>query len=206
MAEIQGWDKEEEHDDLDPSLDDAPIVRRRITTTDAENSSVDMSRPRGEGVVEDRMEMRRAAVLQLRKQGGSLRQIAAQIRADPNLATPRYSPGHVSQDLTAALSQIRKETTADAMLLRQLELERLDELQSRFWNKALAGDYLAADKVLSIMDRRAKYLGLHEPTRYEINIEWEKLSRQQIQRIADGEDPYSVVIDAEYRVTADTQL
>lgn len=171
---------------------------------DGTEGSVDMSHPRGVKTRNIRIEKRMEYALRLRRQGASMRQIAQQISSMPEFEVPGYSAGNASGDITKELSRIRAETTSDAMLLRQLELERLDELQSRFWTKALAGDYLAADKVLSIMDRRAKYLGLHEPTRYEINIEWDKLSRTQTQRIADGEDPYSVIMDAEYTVTVET--
>jgi hypothetical protein len=41
----------------------------------------------------------------------------------------------------------------------QLELERLDELEEVFQQKASAGDTLAAMLVLEIRDRRAAYLG-----------------------------------------------
>ena len=45
-------------------------------------------------------------------------------------------------------------------MLLQLELDRLDALMRAYWDAALAGDGEAADRVLRIMDRRARYLGL----------------------------------------------
>jgi hypothetical protein len=43
------------------------------------------------------------------------------------------------------------------------ELKTLRELQAALMDKALAGEGPAADRVLAIMDRRAKLLGLYSP-------------------------------------------
>jgi transposase-like protein len=44
--------------------------------------------------------------------------------------------------------------------LRQLELDRLDLLQSSYWDQAMSGDNQAAQLVLKVMDRRGRLLGL----------------------------------------------
>lgn len=44
--------------------------------------------------------------------------------------------------------------------IRQLEADRLDRLQVALWTKAMKGDGWAVDRVLSIMERRARLLGL----------------------------------------------
>lgn len=44
--------------------------------------------------------------------------------------------------------------------LRKLELLRLDELQEVAWRFAMAGQLTGIDRVLKIMERRAKLLGL----------------------------------------------
>ena len=53
-----------------------------------------------------------------------------------------------------------------------LELARLDELQSAFWDDAVINkDIKAADEILKIMSQRARYLGLEKiaPTPDKIN-------------------------------------
>lgn len=52
--------------------------------------------------------------------------------------------------------------------VRELELGRLDKMQSRLWNRVLAGDHNADYLILKIMDRRARMLGLDAPQRTEI--------------------------------------
>lgn len=51
--------------------------------------------------------------------------------------------------------------------LRVLEADRLDRLQVAAWKAATGGDLFAIDRVLKIMDRRAKLFGLDAPTRQE---------------------------------------
>jgi hypothetical protein len=48
------------------------------------------------------------------------------------------------------------------------ELDRLDRLQRVYWPKALDGDYHALDRVLKIMEHRAKYQGLYAPARMQL--------------------------------------
>ena len=55
--------------------------------------------------------------------------------------------------------------TEGAEHLRTLEALRLDEIQAKIWDKAIAGDYRAVDRVLRIMERRAKLLGLDAPVK-----------------------------------------
>ncbi len=45
----------------------------------------------------------------------------------------------------------------------QLELDRLDKLQSAFWDRTLAGDYHAAEVVLKIVGRRCTIMGFDRP-------------------------------------------
>lgn len=51
--------------------------------------------------------------------------------------------------------------------VRALELTRLDRLVIALWPKALAGDSDAVRRVLDIMERRSKYLGLDANKRVE---------------------------------------
>lgn len=54
--------------------------------------------------------------------------------------------------------------------VRELELSRLDRMESVLWPQALQGDQGAIDRLLKIADRRAKYLGLDAPIRQEVEV------------------------------------
>lgn len=62
-----------------------------------------------------------------------------------------------SRAMRRSLDKLREETD----FLRQLESERLDALHCALWPLAISGDYVAADKILKIMDQRAKLFGLY---------------------------------------------
>lgn len=49
----------------------------------------------------------------------------------------------------------------DLEYVRNLELERLDALQLIAWRRAKEGDLRAIDRIIKIMEQRAKYLGLN---------------------------------------------
>ena len=61
---------------------------------------------------------------------------------------------------------IRDIPREEADELRALERHRLDALQQAVWTDAARGDLRALDRVLAIMDRRARYFGLYD-TRVE---------------------------------------
>src|SRR6476646_7493772 len=44
----------------------------------------------------------------------------------------------------------------------QIELVRLEAMQSKLWPSAMHGDLNSVDRILKIMDRCAKYLGLDQ--------------------------------------------
>ena len=64
-----------------------------------------------------------------------------------------------------ALDEINERNLEDAGTLRSLEMLRLDELQNAIWQRAIDGDGRALDRILAIMARRAKLLGLDAPQR-----------------------------------------
>lgn len=68
------------------------------------------------------------------------------------------------------LEQWQAETAESAEVVRDIELRRLDEMLAGLWPKAKKGDPQAIDRVLKIMDRRAKFLGLDAPERTELSI------------------------------------
>lgn len=48
-----------------------------------------------------------------------------------------------------------------AEMVRSMELDRLDKLQSAVWDAATTGDIQAIDRMLKIMESRAKYTGAY---------------------------------------------
>lgn len=97
--------------------------------------------------------------LDLRKQGLSYYQIAQRFGV---------SETAVSHTVKGALAELIEISKEDAEEVRQLELERLDEMLQGIWNRATTGDVAAVDRVVKLMERRAKYSGLDAPTRGEI--------------------------------------
>lgn len=100
-----------------------------------------------------------AQVARLKAQGMSTSDIAQQLQIDP--ATVRNM-------VKETLEKVRAEREEYGALLLDLELERLDMMQNAIWPAALAGKLTAQDRVMNIMDKRAKYLGMYAPTETKI--------------------------------------
>lgn len=96
--------------------------------------------------------------LELRKAGASFDQIAERLGYSDRSGAHRA--------VSRALQSVLKEPAEE---LRALEAERLDRLLLAFWNDALDGDVKAADRVLRIMDQRAKLQGLNMPTKIDVD-------------------------------------
>lgn len=62
-----------------------------------------------------------------------------------------------------AIGRVIAKTSEDADQLRTLELQRLDKLLLALWPRASRGDDAAVDRVLRVMERRAKLRGLDAP-------------------------------------------
>ncbi len=97
--------------------------------------------------------------LEMRKRGTSFDVIASEL-------------GYSSRSgaYKAVMSAIEKMLREPAEEVRTLELERLDELLAGLWMKAVKGDAAALDRVLRIMERRSKYLGLDAPKESNVNL------------------------------------
>jgi len=107
-----------------------------------------------------RREDREFAALTLRKQGGSYRRIAEALR-QRGVVSKGYSERNAHADVIAALERQRTDRAETVEQARVLELERLDELFAKLWPKAVAGDYMAFDRVTGMMGMRARLLGLY---------------------------------------------
>jgi hypothetical protein len=99
---------------------------------------------------------RQARCLELRRSGKSYTEIAAEVGIGKSQAHHL-----VIQGLEHARSQI----LASADDLKTEEISRIDAMLSGLWPDARKGHLGAVDRVLKLMERRSKYLGLDAPQR-----------------------------------------
>lgn len=99
---------------------------------------------------------REAEAVKLRESGASFEKIGKQLGV-----TTSGAYRAVARSLTRVIAQ----TSESAAQLRALELQRLDKLLLALWPRASKGDDAAVDRVLRVMERRAKLCGLDAPVR-----------------------------------------
>lgn len=103
---------------------------------------------------------RRRQALELRKAGVDFRTIADRLGYE--------GPSGAHKAVTTALKALTAEPAEE---LRTLELERLDAMLRSLWVRATnakGADLGAIDRVLKIMERRAKLAGLDAPSRINV--------------------------------------
>ena len=122
---------------------------------------------------------RQRAALDLRKAGKSLQEIA------DALGYRSHKGAH--EAIKAALVAMLQDATDE---VRRLEVARLDALLAGIWSEATGGKLFAIDRVLMIMDRRAKLLGLDAPQKVDHE------HRIQMLAEANGFDPDEAVEEA----------
>jgi len=110
---------------------------------------------------------RHLQALELRKAGATYQAIAEQL----GYASPRGAHKAVASALKATLRE-----PADA--LRELELARLDSALLAIWRRVQSGDDKAIDRLVRIMERRAKLLGLDEPPRTKVTLTLDDIDRE----------------------------
>jgi hypothetical protein len=71
----------------------------------------------------------------------------------------------------------------DVSVVRKMEVDRLDALLLSMWKKAMNGDGWSVDRVLRIMERRSRLLGLDEPMKQQIEVITETVLVQEIARM-----------------------
>jgi len=94
---------------------------------------------------------RRQKAFELRKSGASFVEIGKKLGISTQAA---------HQHVQKKIQELAKKTNEDAMDVMRMELERLDQMMLGIYKDAVAGKVTAVDRVLKIMDRRAKFLGL----------------------------------------------
>jgi hypothetical protein len=100
---------------------------------------------------------RRGQALELRAAGRKYREIAD--------ALGYSSPQHAHRDVKTELDALVKEPAMDVLAE---ELDRLDKMLQGLWSEARRGNIHSVDRVLRIMERRARYLGLDAPDRVAV--------------------------------------
>jgi orotate phosphoribosyltransferase-like protein len=96
--------------------------------------------------------------LHLRRGGATFAEIAAELNSDER---------RVKRIVQDALEDARAQVAASARELQELEASRLDALMGAIWDRAVEGNMLAIDRVLRLMERRAKMLGIDVAERSE---------------------------------------
>lgn len=99
---------------------------------------------------------RQQQAVELRRSGRSYREIAHAVG---------ISVASAHRLVGTAIAEARTTVREDVVELRALELSRLDGLMVALWPKARRGELSAVDRVLKIMERRAKLLGLDAPVK-----------------------------------------
>lgn len=115
------------------------------------------AKPPPVGLTPIQREDRRMAALEMMRGGAPLETIRAQL--------DYHTTDQAKRDLSDALISV---VSASNEMSRALELSRLDGLVLTFWPAARRGDVQAADRILKIIETRAKLLGLYAPTRTEV--------------------------------------
>ena len=107
--------------------------------------------------------------LQLRAAGYTYQEIADKAGYS-TAATARVA-------VTRALERTFREPTKD---LREIEARRLDALQAAVWDAATNGSVHAIDRVLKIIDARARLFGLYAPTKVDHKVDVDSAQAQAL--------------------------
>jgi hypothetical protein len=101
---------------------------------------------------------RRVQALALRREGATFTEIGEALGINRSAAHKAVS---------RALDELAQLAEGEVVSLRALELDRLDALQRSIWTQAMDGALPAVDRLLRIMERRAKLLGLDAPVKQQ---------------------------------------
>jgi hypothetical protein len=166
---------------------------------------------------------RRRKALSLRLAGATFEQIARAPTSADNPAPLYSSRKRAHEAVNKALDEIASETRGTAEQLRTLELARLEAMQASLWPstrptkpvtvKCTCGrevtmhrepDHDAIDRVIKIMERRARYLGLDAGGKADQTNETDE-ARSMLAGVAAGLQQVYDEIAAEDAAAADHQ-
>jgi hypothetical protein len=128
--------------------------------------------------------LRQTEALMLRQAGNTFEQIAAKLG---------YSDRSGARN--AVLAALRENVSEPNAEMKALELSRLDALHATLWPLARTGELGAVDRVLKVMERRAKILGLDAPPAKaegdlddQIQRELDRINGRLEESAADGQE------------------
>tara|TARA_R110001599_G_scaffold174976_3_gene366982 strand:+ start:2652 stop:3140 length:489 start_codon:yes stop_codon:yes gene_type:complete len=101
-------------------------------------------------------------VLELRKMGLDATKISDELDVPLD---------RVRNIISGALKKLTKDMRGQAEQIRSLEMTRLDDLQAAIWMECMDGKLTAIDRVLKIMERRSKLVGLDAPERLDVKAD-----------------------------------
>lgn len=123
---------------------------------------------------------RQAEALELRRAGLGFEEIASRLGVGKSQAH-RY--------VVAGLADARAQIRASADELKSEDLSRLDAMLTGLWPRARKGEAIAVDRVLKIMERRARLLGLDAPTKIaETDPAGNAAGPRRVELVAPGDD------------------
>ena len=121
-----------------------------------------MTHPRRRGK-EVEIEARRARVASLLLAGVSDQsKIAEQVGVDRTT---------ISRDIKQIEQRWQLAAVQDIAAAKGKDLERIERLIAALWEDARKGKWLATDRVLALMQHRAKLLGLEAPAKQDISMD-----------------------------------
>ncbi len=103
---------------------------------------------------------RKNRIVELRRAGYLLREIADDVGC---------SPQYAHKVIVTHLNALSERLAEDVARLRAQEYERLEAALKAVWPQALEGDLKATDRIIKIMERKAKLFGLDAPARQELS-------------------------------------
>lgn len=145
---------------------------------------------------------RRLIVLELRKAGGSYRDIAAQMRRwvrdgrYVGRVSESYSEGLAYRDVKAELERLNDKLASEAGEVRRLEIERLEAILKVYYPRLLGGEIYVSNLVFSAMKRLSQLQGAEvmPPPTLNLGVDLSTLPDSVIDRLAKGEDFFTVIL------------
>ena len=104
-------------------------------------------------------DMLRRQAVQLRMAGCTLEEIGKQIGR---------SKGSVSKYINQALAEFARDTEEAIAEVKRMEDARIERLIRAHWPQAIKGHLAATDRVIRLMERKARLHGLDAPQRKEL--------------------------------------
>ena len=107
-----------------------------------------------------------------------------------------YSLGTINGDFRAIDKQWQEETMADIDAEKRMDLARIESLIAALWPKAIKADTYSIDRIVTLMQHKAKLLGTEAPVKREDkhSIEITMLARQLAE--SDGLDANDILAEA----------